>query len=412
MSRLLRSLRAAVRLRVRPTGGKLRVRPTGGKLRAVPTGERPRTRPTGGRPWALPAGAVTALTGAAAILAGVVAALAVAVPAWAHGTDAPDGTDYRTAVDGVGPAVPGLAVRAIEAGGRLELDNRTGRTIEVLGYAGEPYLEVRPDGVHENVHSPATYLNTTITGDTAVPATADPTLPPEWRRVSDEPVARWHDQRTHWMDATPPPQVAADPSRTHRVRDWVVPLRDGTRTIEVRGTLDWVPPPTTGLWWLAVVLGAVAVGLIGLPAGRRWTGVVLGGAAIAGGAAAVGYAVARQVDAGATGVGAVLLGLLVSQMWPVLAGLGAIAAGGYALARRAAADFALALAGACLALFAGLANLAVFTRSVAPVPWPAWSARLVVATVLAAGAGLAVAGALRLRAASRTAVAAAAPTDT
>ncbi len=403
MSRLPRTVLTGVPPRSLLAGTPVRARLAGVSLRALLAGTPVRSLLTGTPLRILRTGVVTAL-------AGVVAALAVAAPAQAHGTDAPDGTNYRTTVGGMSPAVPGLAVRAVEAGGRLELDNRTGRTIEVLGYAGEPYLEVRPDGVYENVHSPATYLNTTITGDAAVPATADPTLPPEWRRVSGGPVARWHDHRTHWTDAVPPPQVTADPSRTHRIRDWVVPLRDGVRTVEVRGTLDWVPPPTAGLWWLAVASGALVVGLIGVSTGRRWTGVVLGGAAIAGGAAAVGYAVARQIDAGATGVGAVLLGLLVTQVWPVLAGLGAIAAGGYALARRPATDFALALAGACLALFAGLANVVVFTRSVAPVPWPAWSARLVVATVLAVGAGLAVAGALRMRAASRAAPAAA-PTD-
>ena len=71
-----------------------------------------------------------------------------------------------------------------------------------------------------------------------------------------------------------------------------------------------------------------------------------------------------------------LVGLLAGQIWSLLTGLGAVAAGGYALARRPAADFAVALAGACLALFAGVANAAVLARAVAPVPWsPAAGAR-------------------------------------
>ncbi|MCG5450277.1 hypothetical protein NIE111_001797, partial [Micromonospora sp. NIE111] len=112
--------------------------------------------------------------------AGLVAAAASlvtlisAAPAAAHGADAPDGTDYRTRTTGVAPARPGLEVRVIEAGARLELTNRTGRTIEVIGYSGEPYLRVGPDGVFENSHSPATYLNRTISGNTALPAEADP----------------------------------------------------------------------------------------------------------------------------------------------------------------------------------------------------------------------------------------------
>ena len=123
-------------------------------------------------------------------VAGLAAALVPASGASAHGADAPDGTNYRTTVTTVTPAVAGLTVRAVEAGGRLELTNHSGRTIEVLGYSGEPYLEVRPDGVYENTRSPATYVNETLTADSPVPASADPTAAPEWRQVSGEPVAR------------------------------------------------------------------------------------------------------------------------------------------------------------------------------------------------------------------------------
>ena len=189
----------------------------------------------------------------------------LASPAWAHGADAPDGTDYRTAVTAVSPARPGLTVRAVEAGARLELTNHAGTTVEVLGYYGEPYLSVRPDGVYENVHSPAVYLNATLTG------TADAARPRPTRRcrrrgaqASSVPVARWHDHRVA-LDARrpPPPSVAAGPTGPQRVRDWAVPLRvDGAPPMEVRGTLDWVPPPVSPVpvvgrrgRWLALAVG-------------------------------------------------------------------------------------------------------------------------------------------------------------
>jgi hypothetical protein len=341
-----------------------------------------------------------------AVVGGVSCALALAAPAWAHGADAPDATDYRTAVVAVDPPLPGVTVRAIEAGARLELTNRSAAPVEVLGYDGEPYLSVRPDGVYENAHSPAVYLNATLTGSAALPAEADPTLPPRWRRVSDSPVARWHDARSHWMSAQQPPAVAADPGREHRIRDWVVPLRVETSTVEVRGTLDWVPPPPPWSWWGVVVVAALGVGALGL-ASARWVGPALAGLLAVASGAALAYAVARELDAGAVGFGEVLRGLLVGQVWPVLVGLGALGAAGYALLRRPAADFALALAATCLAVFAGVTNAAVFTRSVAPVPWPPPLARVAVAVVLAAGAGVAAAAALRLRAAARTAAVAA-----
>ncbi|HEU5111179.1 MAG TPA: hypothetical protein VFT95_21775, partial [Micromonosporaceae bacterium] len=207
-----------------------------------------------------------------------------------------------------------------------------------------------------------------------------------------------------WMGATPPPEVARDPGRTHRIRDWSVPLRAGVTTVDVRGTLDWIPPPTAALWWAAALLAAAGIGTLGLlPLGRRAPGLALGALAVVGGLLSIGYAVARELDAGATGVGAVLLGLLATQVWPVLAGLATVAAGGYALAGRPSADFALALAGACLALFAGLPNAAVFGRGVAPVPFDPALARLAVAAVLAIGGGLLLANVLRLRAAVRAA---------
>jgi hypothetical protein len=332
------------------------------------------------------------------VAAGVLGALAAAAPAWAHGGDAPDATNYRTLVTSA-PPLPGLAVRAVEAGGRLELDNRTGRTIEVLGYDGEPYLEVRPDGVYENTRSPATYLNATLAGDTEPPATADPTQPPEWRRASDEPVARWHDHRTHWMSAEPPPAVKADPGRGQRVRDWVVPLRDGVSTMEVRGTLDWVPPPNPGVWWAFAALVGVGVAALGL---WRRALPVLAGLAVALGPVAIAYAVARELDAGTTGLARVVGGVLIGQVWPVATAVTAIAAGVCALTRRPAADFALAMAGTCVAVFAGVANAAVFARGVVPVPWSPVLARLTILTVIAVGGGIAVAAALRMRASARS----------
>ncbi|SCE77366.1 hypothetical protein GA0070607_1394 [Micromonospora coriariae] len=335
------------------------------------------------------------------------ATLLTAAPAAAHGADAPDGTDYRTRTTGVAPARAGLEVRVVEAGARLELTNRTGRPIEVIGYSGEPYLRVGPDGVFENTRSPATYLNRTLAGDTTLPAEADPAATPSWRRIADGTTVRWHDQRALWRESQPPDAVRAAPDREHRVRDWTIPLRDGGDPAQIRGTLDWLPPPDAYTWWAVTIVGLLAVGALGLlaaaaPAGARAMSA-LGVLLVAGGAVAVLYPVGRELDAGAQGVGGVLVGLLSGQVWSLLTGLGAIAAGSYALARRAAADFAVALAGACLALFAGVANAAVFARSIAPVPWPAEVARVMVALVLIIGAGATAAGVLRLRATSRTA---------
>ncbi|HEV7961182.1 MAG TPA: hypothetical protein VGP57_01465 [Actinoplanes sp.] len=300
----------------------------------------------------------------------VVGALAApATPAFAHGGDTPDATAYRTEVTGISTPEKGLRVRAVEAGARLELVNKTGHAVEILGYSGEPYLEVRPDGTYENTSSPAAYLNQTLAGDTAVPAGADPTAPPTWRRVSTDTTVRWHDQRAHWLSSGLPPQARADPTRSHRLRDWTVPLRTGVRTFEIRGTLDWVPPPKAWAWWLGAALLAVAVTALGL----RFTRPIAAVALITG-TIIIAYASARSGN----------LPLLAISIIAIVAGF-------------RPRPFLLALAGAGLAVFAGFTQAGVFTQAIVPVAGPSWWARTAVLVALGAGLGLAATGVLRLR---------------
>jgi hypothetical protein len=334
-------------------------------------------------------------------VAGAVVALlvATAAPASAHAADAPDATNYRTTIIGLTPALPGVEVRAIEAGARLELTSTSARTVEVLGYSNEPYLDVRPDGVYENANSPAAYLNATLNGGVVPPSTADPAAPPQWRKISDTPRARWHDKRARWTQLQPPPAVAADPSRVQRIADWSVPLRmaDDLSEVQIRGTLDWVPPPPASLWWaitLVVALGLAALGYLASVGPRLLGGLLLGG-----GVLALTYVTGRELDAGARTPWELISGVFASELWPLVAGVTAIAAGVFAFRRRPSALFALALAGAGLALFGGVVNAAVFFRSVAPVPWSDITARLVIAAILAIGVGVCGAASLKMRSA-------------
>jgi hypothetical protein len=301
-----------------------------------------------------------------------------ATPAFAHGGDAPDATAYRTAVTGISAPEKGLRVRTVEAGARLELSNTTGHPVEVLGYSGEPYLDVRPDGTWQNVNSPAAYVNATLTGETPVPATADPTAPPSWRRVSTSTTVRWHDQRTHWLGAARPSVATADPGRRHRLRDWAVPLRVQTRTLEIRGTLDWEPPPRAGLWWL----GAGSLALAVIAAATRWPRSVAA-VTVIGGLAPISYATTRALEGGAT------------PLVMIVAGLLAVAAGW----RRP--PFYLLLSGAVLTIFGGLSETESLRAAVVPAAGPGWAARLAVVVAIGVGAGVAATGALRLRAARR-----------
>jgi hypothetical protein len=289
-----------------------------------------------------------------------------ATPAFAHSGDTAAGTAFRTVITGISTSQPGLAVRTVEAGVQLELSNDTGRSVEVLGYAGEPYLDVRPDGTWENVNSPAAYLNETATFDHPVPASADPTAPPSWRKLSGSTTVRWHDRRTHWLEATVP-------AGARHLRDWAVPLREQVRTFEIRGTLSWEPPPTAWLWWL----GAGLTGLAGVVLARRWTRPVT----LIAGLSPLVYVAARALDGGSPSLVLILAGLLT---------LGA--------AYRHP-PFYLALSGAVLALFAGAAETSAFTAAVLPAAGPGWLSRAAVMVALGTGAALTLTGVLRLRAA-------------
>jgi hypothetical protein len=310
-----------------------------------------------------------------AVLTGVVAALAAATPAHAHSAPATGATDYRVTVTGLTAQFPGLTVRTVEAGARLELINQSAHPVEVLGYAGEPYLRVGPDGVYQNQASPATYLNDGL----APPSGTGAAEPPIWQRLSTTPAVLWHDHRTQGTAA------------------WSVPLRDGVRDFAVTGTSAWVPRPKPTVWWAGCLVLGAAIGALGL----RRTGSLrpVAVVAVVAGGAALAYAFGAAADLGALGFAGYLRGLFAHQPWALLCGAAALAGGGYALFARPAAELALALAGACVALFAGLTNAAVFGHGVAPVPYPGEAARTLVLLAIAGGAGVTAAAVLRLRAA-------------
>ncbi|GAA1603437.1 hypothetical protein [Actinoplanes couchii] len=298
------------------------------------------------------------------------AVIGPATPALAHAGDTTAVSHYRVTVTGLSSPLAGLSVRVVEGGARLELSNTSGRTIEVLGYSGEPYLEVRPDGTWENVHSPATYVNQTLGGGTAIPPAANPTSAPAWRRISGDTTVRWHDQRTQWTES------AWTGDREQRLREWAVPLRDQVRTFDIQGAIDYVPPPRAWAWWAGSALLGLAVTL----AAMRWPRSAGPVAAVAG-LTTVAYVVAGALDGGGwAGV-------------PIVAAL--LACG----AAWRSPPFYLTLAGFVLAAFAGFGSADVFFAAVVPSAGPGWFARLAVAMAIGVGAGLALTGVLRLRAA-------------
>lgn len=150
------------------------------------------------------------------------------------------------------------------------MSNTTATPVIVDGYQGEPYLKITNAGVWQNNLSPAVYLNKEQTIGT-IPNDANASKPPQWTKISDGHRAQWHDHRIHWMGASEPPAVAADPGKPHLVSTWHIPLQVGTVKGEITGTLSYVPAShwNTYLPYGAIGLAVVVVVAVQLLVVRR-----------------------------------------------------------------------------------------------------------------------------------------------
>jgi hypothetical protein len=317
-----------------------------------------------------------------------------AVPASAHSVSGVSATNLQTNLRSVAPALPGLKVKVVESGSRMEVTNKSGKEIVVLGYKDEPYLRIGPDGVFRNRLSPATYINKSREGqDPPEAATKAKVGDTDWEKVSSEPVARWHDHRIHWMSPNDPPEARARPGERHVINaEWVVPMRLGAETISAKGDLVWEPGPSALPWYLLVVVLIAGVVLLGRGAG--W----------AAGLAAV-TAVLLVVDVfHVIGLGLANAGDLGYRLGKAFSG-SPFAVVGWAvgvlaivwLLRRGPDGLPLAaLAGLEIAFIGGISDINALSRSEVPFGFGGGLARLAVAVSIGLGFGLAIAAALRL----------------
>ena len=146
--------------------------------------------------------------------------------------------DYTSTVTRTEPPVSGISVKVVGGDGFLELTVQPGHDVVVLGYAGGPWLHIRPDGtVEENQLSPATFLNGSRFAKTAAPADVtedtEKNQPPVYKQVATGGTFAWHDHRIHWMS----PQPKDHPRGRVIFADWKVPMIvDGT-PVTVHGRL-------------------------------------------------------------------------------------------------------------------------------------------------------------------------------
>ncbi len=179
----------------------------------------------------------------------------VAVPSAAF-ADAAAPSDFKSEIVSITPDTDALTA-TIEGGDSfIRIEVAPGHEVYVEGYAGERYLWIDADGaVHENVHSPATYVNRSRSGTDTLPPEADADAEPEWKLVGDGGAYAWHDHRAHWMGGAPP----ADMRPGDSLQPLVVPLTvDGVPTdITVLVTLVAAPSP-----WPAIAGGVLGLLLV------------------------------------------------------------------------------------------------------------------------------------------------------
>jgi len=176
------------------------------------------------------------------------------------GSDQGSNANYRSYVTRVTPSIRGLQVQVLAFADRLQVFNRTGRTVTIYGYNDEPYARLLADGtVQLNERSPALYLNTSFYASGTPPAStsSNPATPPTWTTVFHTGNFQWHDHRVHWASPTVPPQVKDKHKRTF-IWNWTVPITVGDQRGSIAGQLFWTPSASTASIGAYLALGVLA----------------------------------------------------------------------------------------------------------------------------------------------------------
>lgn len=326
------------------------------------------------------------------LLVALVAGLLAPTIATAH-SGAGTAVDYRTVPEGLldssGQPLAGAEITVHGGDDRLELRWSGQGELVVLGYADEPYLRIGPDGAFENARSPSVESNRERFGTVVGSEAADASATPEWRRIGAEPVAVWHDHRSHWMSqGQPPPGVAAAEDERQVIQTYSIPVLLDGETTSIPGQLEYIPPPSPWPYVAAILVLAVAGVVAVVRSPKRvalWVARGVAGAGIvAGGALLVADAVGAPSDGLTAGTTEGIPPFAQAGLWTALIAI--IAAIWLRAGRRGpAAESVLLLAGTLVvAGVAGLSRISYLDHSVIPGDVPEAVARSLVVVCLAA----------------------------
>ena len=174
-------------------------------------------------------------------------------------------TNWRSSITSVTPVDEDIAIEVIDGGDALRLTAQSGHRVGILGYQGEPYLQLTDDGrVEANLRSPTWWANLDGSGTGPVPESATPDADPEWTTIASGNSVLWHDHRVHAM-----------PGVTDAL-EWKVLVTVDDLPVEIRGRLARLPSPST---LPEVILAIICVGIV-VSMGFRWAWSVSLGATI------------------------------------------------------------------------------------------------------------------------------------
>jgi LPXTG-motif cell wall-anchored protein len=179
--------------------------------------------------------------------------------------------NFRSEITSVQPAPlgEGLQIEVVNFDDHVRLANRSGKTVLIKGYQGEPYARILADGsVEVNLNSPAYYLNDDRFGEVKVPPRANAKARPDWKQIADDSEFSWHDHRSHYMSPTVPPQVK-DESKETKIFDYTIPIEVGGEPAKINGTLTWVGNGSSAPVIPFVILGLAIIAAIGFWIVRR-----------------------------------------------------------------------------------------------------------------------------------------------
>ena len=176
----------------------------------------------------------------------------------------------ESVIESISPAVPDGVKIEIVGGDTFVRLTAIGVRAEVRGYDKEPYIRINENGLVEmNDASVTAVLNGDRYGNVDT-SQMKPGAVPQWRTISVDGIAMWHDHRSHWMSPMKPATI--DDKGT--VLKWDIPMTIAGKATVVSGTL-YLRETASVAWWLLIIPAVAIAVLLALLRRRTFFGLVV-----------------------------------------------------------------------------------------------------------------------------------------